>query len=68
MLIFAPQIAKEASPGPTRAKTSTRRQAVMSIDMDTWRDIIETFNIREPMIPHREEESTQGPGARSWYS
>lgn len=45
-----------------------RHQAIMSIDMDIWRDIIEAFNIREPMIPHREEEQAGGPGARGWYS
>ncbi len=40
----------------------------MSIDMATWRDIIDAFEIQQPMIPHREEEAQQGPGARGWYS
>lgn len=45
-----------------------RHQAIMSIDMATWRDMIDIFNITEPMIPHRQEEEQQGPGARGWYS
>ncbi len=45
-----------------------RHQAIMSIDMATWRDIIDAFGIQQPMIPHREEEAQQGPGARGWYS
>ncbi|KAJ1335958.1 non-structural maintenance of chromosomes element 4 [Microdochium nivale] len=45
-----------------------RQQAVLSIDMGIWRDIIETFNIKESIIPHRKEETQQGPGARGWYS
>ncbi|KAK3497560.1 Nse4 C-terminal-domain-containing protein [Neurospora hispaniola] len=47
---------------------TTRHQAIMSIDMDIWKDIIDAYNIKEPMIDHREEESQQGPGAQGWYS
>jgi hypothetical protein len=41
----------------------------MSIDMETWRDLIDAFEITEPMIPHRieEEDEERGPGARGWY-
>lgn len=45
-----------------------RHQAIMSIDMPTWRNIIEAFDIKQPMIPNRQEETQQGPGARGWYS
>ncbi|KAI1392079.1 uncharacterized protein F4822DRAFT_389577, partial [Hypoxylon trugodes] len=44
-----------------------KQQAVFSIDMKTWRDIINTFNITEPIIEHRIEQSHQGPGSRGWY-
>jgi hypothetical protein len=44
-----------------------RHQAIMSIDMDIWRDIIDAFAIRKSMIPHREEAET-GIGAAGWYS
>lgn len=43
-------------------------QGVFTLDMETWRDIIETLDIKEPMIPHRREASHGGPGARGWYS
>lgn len=45
-----------------------KHQAVMSMDMATWRDIIKAFNIKEPMIEHRKEQTNGGPGAKGWYS
>lgn len=45
-----------------------RHQAILSIDMPTWRAVIDTFNITTPMIPHRKEVVTAGPGARGWYT
>ncbi|KAI8961800.1 hypothetical protein F5Y11DRAFT_215878 [Daldinia sp. FL1419] len=45
-----------------------KQQAVFSIDMKTWRDIIDAFNITEPIIEHRKEQSHQGPGSRGWYN
>jgi hypothetical protein len=38
------------------------------MDMETWQDIIDTFDLKEPMIAHRKEVTTSGPGARGWYS
>ncbi|KAK3365239.1 Nse4 C-terminal-domain-containing protein [Lasiosphaeria ovina] len=62
-------VSREATPSATRSRhNTTRHQSIMSIDMKTWRDIIDAFDITEPMIPHREEEHQQGPGARGWYS
>ncbi|KAI2467851.1 hypothetical protein F4781DRAFT_423043 [Annulohypoxylon bovei var. microspora] len=45
-----------------------KQQAVFSIDMKTWRDIISAFNITDPIIEHRQEQSHQGPGSRGWYN
>ncbi|KAI1472510.1 uncharacterized protein F4812DRAFT_15642 [Daldinia caldariorum] len=45
-----------------------KQQAVFSIDMKTWRDIVDAFNITEPIIEHRKEQSLQGPGSRGWYN
>jgi len=59
---------KNSSAEASRSKAAMRHQAIMSIDMATWRDIIDAFNITQPMIPNREEEAQQGPGARGWYS
>ncbi|KAL2198630.1 Nse4 C-terminal-domain-containing protein [Corynascus similis CBS 632.67] len=61
-------VRKNSSAEPSRSKTAMRHQAIMSIDMATWRDIIDAFDIKEPMIPNRQEEAQQGPGARGWYS
>ncbi|KAJ3498875.1 hypothetical protein NLG97_g777 [Lecanicillium saksenae] len=47
---------------------SAKHQAVLSIDMKSWQDIIETLKIKEPMIKHRQEAVNSGPGARGWYS
>ncbi|KAF4463758.1 nuclear Qri2 Nse4 [Fusarium albosuccineum] len=47
---------------------AAKHQAILSMDMETWRDIIETFGLREPMIEHRKEATHAGPGARGWYS
>ncbi|KAI1738174.1 Nse4 C-terminal-domain-containing protein [Xylaria scruposa] len=64
-----PSLQPTAGQDPTATKRDAQRhQAVLSIDMQMWRDIIEAFNITEPIIEHRKEQSTQGPGARSWYS
>ncbi|KAK4173180.1 putative non-structural maintenance of chromosome element 4 [Triangularia setosa] len=52
----------------SRARAPMRHQAIMSIDMETWRAIIETFDIKEPIIPHRQEDEPTGPGARGWYN
>ncbi|RYP46516.1 hypothetical protein DL768_007288 [Monosporascus sp. mg162] len=48
--------------------SAQKQQAVLSIDMRTWRDIIDAFDITESIIEHRKEQSHQGPGARGWYS
>jgi hypothetical protein len=40
---------------------------VLSIDYTTWKMFIEAFDIKEPLIPHREtEEERVAPGG--WYS
>ncbi|KAL0937756.1 nuclear protein qri2 [Colletotrichum truncatum] len=49
-------------------REKAKQQAIFSMDMQTWQDIIDTFDIKEPMIKHRKEATAQGPGARGWYS
>ncbi|KAK4561673.1 hypothetical protein LTR86_004352 [Recurvomyces mirabilis] len=51
-----------------RTKKTTRRQAVFSIDYGTWQQLIEAFDIREPMIPHRQDEQQAQVGERGWYT
>ncbi|KAF1830136.1 Nse4-domain-containing protein [Decorospora gaudefroyi] len=44
-----------------------KHQAVFSIDYPTWHMFIQAFDIREPLIPHRnDEEEKVGPNA--WFS
>ncbi|KAJ5689497.1 nuclear protein Qri2/Nse4 [Penicillium macrosclerotiorum] len=42
-----------------------KHQAIFTLDFDTWRDMIETFNIKECIIPHREE--VQEETGQTWY-
>ncbi|KAG5930073.1 hypothetical protein E4U53_002313 [Claviceps sorghi] len=47
---------------------ASKHQAILSMDEQTWREIIDVFQITNPMIPHRREANHSGPGARGWYS
>ncbi|KFZ11458.1 hypothetical protein V502_07542 [Pseudogymnoascus sp. VKM F-4520 (FW-2644)] len=49
-------------------KDVSKHQAIFAIDMDTWEELIEVFEIREPIIEHREEVVQRAVGARGWYS
>jgi hypothetical protein len=49
-------------------KGVAKHQAVLSIDMEIWKELIEVFDIREPMIPHRKEEPPKQIGGRGWYA
>ncbi|KAF9439163.1 nuclear protein [Entomortierella beljakovae] len=42
-----------------------KKQMVMDIDMATWRNIIDTYNIRKPMIPTRQSKERVEKG--KWY-
>ncbi len=53
---------------PKRGSASTKHQAIIAMDMAKWKNIIERFDIQQPLIPHREEENLEGPGSRSWYN
>ncbi|CAG8948972.1 hypothetical protein HYFRA_00002100 [Hymenoscyphus fraxineus] len=44
-----------------------KHQAVMSLDMGVWKEMIEIFDIKEPMIKHRKEEEHSSVGRRGWY-
>ncbi|KAM3066574.1 hypothetical protein ACMFMG_002288 [Clarireedia jacksonii] len=47
---------------------TARHQAVLSLDMDEWEELIQLFDIREPMIDHREEQDNTRVGAKGWYA
>ncbi|EHL00183.1 putative Non-structural maintenance of chromosome element 4 [Glarea lozoyensis 74030] len=51
-----------------RDSGAMRHQAVLSLDMAMWKEMIEIFEIKEPMIPHRKEEEHSSVGRTGWYA
>ncbi|KAF2465696.1 Nse4-domain-containing protein [Lindgomyces ingoldianus] len=49
-----------------RERNVQKHQAVFSIDWPTWKKLIEAFDIKEPLIPHRVAEETN-VSAGAWY-
>lgn len=50
-----------------RDKQSSRHQAIFSLNFQTWRKLVQAFDIKEPLIPHRDEEHIAQVGNRGWY-
>jgi hypothetical protein len=59
-------------PSEAQRKGLQKHQAVFSLDFDTWEKLIEVFDIKECLIPHREEDEDVQPARRAvatgWYS
>jgi hypothetical protein len=51
-----------------RDSGAMRHQAVLSLDMAMWKEMIEIFEIKQPMIPHRKEEEHSSVGRTGWYA
>jgi hypothetical protein len=49
-----------------RESDAQKNQAVLSIDYQTWQMFIQAFDIREPLIPHRETQE-QSAAPEGWY-
>jgi hypothetical protein len=51
-----------------------KHQAIFSLDHPTWRELIRAFDIKEGMIPDRENgelgrsREGAGVGAKGWYA
>ena len=45
----------------------SKHQAVFHLDYETWADIIEAFEIRESIIPHRQSDEVAQLSASGWY-
>jgi hypothetical protein len=43
-------------PSEAQKQGVQKRQAVFSLDFETWEDIVQIFNIRESIIPDRTEQ------------
>ncbi|KAE8352794.1 putative nuclear protein Qri2/Nse4 [Aspergillus coremiiformis] len=51
--------AKPYAPSEAQRKGIQKHQAIFSLDFETWRDLIEVYDIKESIIPHREEEQQE---------
>ncbi|KAF2225103.1 Nse4 C-terminal-domain-containing protein [Elsinoe ampelina] len=65
VLLNRHQAAEEES---ARGSDRTKHQAVFGIDYKTWQDLIEAYNIKESLIPHREEGGQTQLGRGGWYT
>ncbi|KAL8902941.1 MAG: hypothetical protein Q9207_004264 [Kuettlingeria erythrocarpa] len=45
-----------------------KHQAVFHLDFDTWEDLIDAFDIRASVIPHRQDEEQPQVNATGWYT
>ncbi|KAI1006639.1 hypothetical protein K3495_g1575 [Podosphaera aphanis] len=45
-----------------------KHQAVLDLDMASWQELIDVFDVKEPMIPHREEPDSGSIGNKGWYA
>jgi non-structural maintenance of chromosomes element 4 len=62
------EAARPYAPNEAQKKGIQKHQAVFSLDFDTWRDLVNTFNLTESIIPHREEEEqVRNEHRRGWY-
>ncbi|KKK11827.1 hypothetical protein AOCH_003738, partial [Aspergillus ochraceoroseus] len=57
---------KPFAPREAQRRGVQKHQSVFSLDFDTWRELIEVYNIKDSIIPHREEEKDNT--AQGWYS
>jgi len=67
-VVADPIIDEEDAEAAASKHSAMKHQAILSIDMATWRAVIEAFNIKESMIEHRREQDYPGPSSRGWYS
>lgn len=66
---FAIESAKPYPPSEAQEKGIQKHQIIFSLDFDIWNDLIDSFNIKECIIPHRNDEVYQQQNQqRGWYS
>ncbi|KAJ5165199.1 uncharacterized protein N7500_007029 [Penicillium coprophilum] len=54
------------APSEAQKKGVQKHQAVFSLDHETWHEIIDVFNVKDSIIPHREEKEQET--GTSWYA
>ncbi|KAJ5649885.1 uncharacterized protein N7484_003608 [Penicillium longicatenatum] len=52
-------------PSDAQARGIQKRQAIFSLDFETWEQLVDVFNITESIIPHRNESADEA--ATTWY-
>ncbi|KAF9894557.1 nuclear protein [Aspergillus nanangensis] len=57
---------KPYTPSEAQQKGIQKHQTVFTLDFETWHELVESFDIKESIIPHRAEEQTQDT-RRGWY-
>ncbi|EFE42828.1 nuclear protein Qri2/Nse4, putative [Trichophyton verrucosum HKI 0517] len=55
-------------PSEAREQGIQKHQAVFGLDFDTWAQLIETFDIKAPLIPHRDDKAHQAPSTGRWHT
>ncbi|KAK3044825.1 hypothetical protein LTS18_000254, partial [Coniosporium uncinatum] len=50
-----------------RQQHISKNQAIISMDYQSWEELIDLLDIKVPLIPHRAEEQQTQVGARGWY-
>jgi hypothetical protein len=48
-------------------RTGLRNQTVFALDHHTYYGLLEAYDIREPLIPHREQAGAMQMGPSGWY-
>ncbi|MCJ1445342.1 MAG: nuclear protein [Stictis urceolatum] len=51
-----------------KRRAARKHQSVFHLDFDMWRDCVDTFKIRECVIPHRIEDGGREVGENGWYA
>ena len=49
------------------SKNHNKFQAVFHLDFPTWRDIVDAYEIKESVIPHRQTQEEMQVSATGWY-
>ncbi|PYH98491.1 nuclear protein Qri2/Nse4 [Aspergillus ellipticus CBS 707.79] len=57
--------AKPHAPSEAQKKGVQKHQAIFTLDFETWQDLTQVYDIKESIIPHREEESQST--AQTWH-
>lgn len=51
-----------------RANKTSKHQAVFELDFKIWQELVDAFDIRQPLIKHRQEDTATQMGNRGWYT